>query len=398
MSAGTGPLAGIRVLDLTAMVSGPVACMMLADQGAEVIKVEPVRGEHVRSMGSGHAGIPAIFWSCNRGKQSLALDLKHEDGKRVLRQLIPTADVLVQNFRPGAIERMGFGEDAVRALREDIIYVSINGFGETGPYAGKRVYDPVIQALSGATDIRADRATGRPGMIRVIVADKVTALTTAQAITAALFHRLRTGAGQHIRLTMLDALLSFFWPEGMGGITYAEHEFDVRREQGTQDLVYATQDGWITAGAVTNAEWQGMCRALDRTDLLADERFATPFARVRNAEARKSLTGAEIAKWTSEAILARLDAEDVPCAPLLSRMELLDHPQIVANGSIDRTRHDAWGEVRQARPAARFDRTPTDARAPAPRLGEHTHRILESLGYDSGTRDALLAQGVIADG
>ena len=156
-----GPLSGIKVVDLTTMVSGPVATMMLADQGAEVVKVEALMGEQMRHIGQPHNDVPSAYFSCNRGKQSLSLDLKSEEGKKVLMDLLETADVFVQNFRPGAIERMGFGEDIIRQSNEKIIFVSISGFGEKGPYAGARVYDPVIQALSSATDIQADRQTGR---------------------------------------------------------------------------------------------------------------------------------------------------------------------------------------------------------------------------------------------
>ena len=239
-----GPLKDLKVIDLTSMVSGPVAAAMLADQGAQVIKVEPLRGEQMRYLGPPVNGLPPTFFSCNRGKQSIALDLKSEPGQAVLWKLIDQADVLLQNFRPGAMDRMGFGEAAVRARNENIIYVSISGFGETGPYADQRVYDPVIQALSGATDIQANRQTRDPEMFRIIIADKVASLTAAQAISSALYHRAMTGEGQHIRLSMLDAMLAFFWPEGMGGITYAENEYDPSQGSGCMDLIYPTQDGF----------------------------------------------------------------------------------------------------------------------------------------------------------
>ena len=390
-----GPLTGLKVLDLTGMVSGPVAAMMLADQGAEVIKVEPLTGELVRHMAAPHNGVNPVFFSCNRGKKSIALDLKTEEGKKILLRLASEADVFMQNFRPGAIDRMGFGEEVIRKLNPKIIYVSISGFGNRGPYANSRVYDPVIQALSGATDIQADRDTGRPKMFRIIIADKVTALTAAQAVAAALYAREKHGTAQHIELSMLDCMISFFWPEGMAGIVFAENEIDVRKLQGSQDLIYKAKDKYITAGAVSDAEWQGMCKALNREDLVDDERFASPAGRVANAQIRKEITGEEIAKWNSSEILERLQAEGVPSAPLLDRMELLDNEQILANGSIQRINIDGFGEVRQARPAARFSKTPTKLSRPAPKLGEHTHEVLSDIGINETERKNLLDKKII---
>ena len=388
-----GPLEGVKVLDLTSMVSGPMAAMMLADQGAEVIKIEPTHGEQLRHMAAPHNGVNPAFYSCNRGKKSLAIDLKSEEGKEILLKLVKEADVFMQNFRPGAIERMGFGEDILRKVNEKLINVSISGFGTKGPYSSSRVYDPVIQALSGATDIQADRETGRPQMFRVIVADKVTALTAAQAVSSALYQRERSNIGQHIELSMLESVLAFFWPEGMAGLVYKEKEMDVRKLQGTQDLIYKAKDGYITAGAVSDAEWQGMCNALERQDLIEDERFATSAARVSNSGERKDLTGKEISKWNSEEILARFQEQGVPCAPLLSRMELMSHEQILANESILVSEVDGFGEVRQARPAARFNETPSEISRPAPRLGEHGNEILTELGYSNEFQKNLFKEG-----
>ncbi len=387
-----GPLKGVKVLDLTSMVSGPVGAMILADQGAEVIKVEPVSGELVRHMAAPHNGLNPVFFSCNRGKKSIALDLKSDEGKDILFKLAENADVFMQNFRPGAIDRMGFGEKVIRKLNENIIYVSISGFGSVGPYANSRVYDPIIQALTGATDIQADRATGEPKMFRIIIADKVTSLTAAQAISSALFAREKHGISQHIELSMLDSMISFFWPEGMAGIVFAENEIDVRKLQGSQDLIYKAKDRHITAGAVSDAEWKGMCRALNREDLIEDERFATPAGRVSNSQERKEITGQEISKWNSQEILSRLQAEGVPSAPLLDRMELLGNEQILANESILRLNYERYGEVRQARPAARFEKTPSEINSPAPLLGEHGREILMEIGYSEEKISKLLSE------
>ena len=392
-----GPLEGIKVLDLTSMVSGPVAAMMLGDQGADVIKVEPVHGEQLRFLGEQHNGVTSTFYSCNRNKRSLAVDLKSEAGKQILWDLIEDADVLLQNFRPGAMERMGFGEGLVRKRNPGIIYVSISGFGEQGPYAHKRVYDPVIQALSGATDIQADRKTGRPTMFRIILADKVSALTAAQAVSSALFHRERKGEGQHIKLSMLDAVIAFFWPEGMNGLTFAEKETDSKKSFSSIDLVYETVDGYITMSTVSDKEWQGMCRALSRDELIEDERFASALARRQYASERREVVGEEVAKHKTEALLSLLDAHDVPCAPLLDRTQLLDHPQIVASDTVAREIVGDFGEVRQAKPAARFDKTASTLRLPAPKLGEHSREILKTLGYDGQRCDALIAEKIVLE-
>ncbi len=390
-----GPLHGIRVVDFTAMLSGPMAAAILADQGAEVIKVESPRGDEVRQMGRSRNGLTAGFFACNRGKRSLSLDLKQPQGLEAARKLIASADVVMQNFRPGAMDRLGLGAERLLAEHPGIVYLSISGFGEKGPYSHQRVYDPVIQALTGATDIQKDRDTGRPKMFRVVVADKVTALTAAQAVTAALFARERSGRGQHIRLAMLDATLAFFWPEGMAGLIFAGDEVDVTQYQGTMDLIYQTADGFITAGAISNAEWRGLCNALDKPEWIEDPRFATTTARFRNAEQRKRLTAEELVHWDRDEILARLIAQDVPCAPLLTRLELLEHEQILANDIVGIYEFEDHGRVRLARPAARFDDTPAAIRAPAPRLGEHSEAILEDLGYSGGAIRKLVEQGAV---
>ena len=390
-----GPLQGIKVLDLTSMVSGPVAAMMLGDQGADVIKVEPTHGEQLRYLGEKHNDITPTFYSCNRNKKSLAIDLKCDAGKAVLWKLIDDADVLLQNFRPGAIERMGFSEETVRQRNEGIIFVSISGFGEKGPYAHKRVYDPIIQGLSGAADIQANRETGRPGMFRIIIADKISALTAAQAISSALFHRERKGEGQHIKLSMLDATVAFFWPEGMSGLTFAEKEADHKKSFSSIDLIYESSDGYITMSTVSDKEWAGFCNAVGRPELVSDERFATALARRQNMAARREIAGAEIAKRSTQELLQILDAQDVPCAPILSRQELLGHPQILGGGTVSRQQVEGFGEVRQAIPAARFQLTDSTLRMPAPKLGQHSLEILAALGYDEDGSNELIEAKIV---
>lgn len=392
-----GPLDGVRIVDVTQMISGPLATMWLGDQGADVVKVEPPgTGDLVRHLGAARGGMAPTFATSNRNKRSLVLDLKRPEGRAVLERLVATADVFVQNFRPGKADALGIGETALRRVRRDLVYVSICGFGETGPYADRRVYDPVIQALSGLADIQADRDSGRPRMVRVIVPDKVTALTAAQAITAALFRRARTGEGQHVRLSMLDATVALLWPEGMARETFLQDRERRRRPSLAQDLVFETADGYLTTGAVSDAEWRGLARALDHPEWIDDERFRTPASRVANVEARLSLMAEALRARPSAEWLARLEAEEVPCAPVLRREELAAHPQIRANALLVEDEHPTAGRMRQPRPAARFEGTPASIRRPAPTLGQHSDEVLAEVGYAPAEIAALREAGVTA--
>ena len=380
-----GPLAGIKVLDLTSVVSGPLATMFLADQGAEVIKVEPIAGDIARRSRqsiSGSGEFSAMFVSTNRGKRSLALDLKHPEAVAIMHRLIARADVLVQNFRPGTMERLGLGEATLRSRHPRLIYVSISGVGETGPYAKKRVYDPIIQGLSGFADIQSDPKTGRPQMIRTIVADKTTAIFAAQAICAALYARERTGEGQHIRLAMLDTMIGFLWPEAMTQYTVVGREANTADPIARPDLIFATADDYITVGTISDSEWSGFCAAAERPDLIDDPRFSTTSARAGNATERILLMAEIIKQRPAAEWLVRLDRHDVPSAPVLRRGEILDNEQVRARELIGEFDHPDIGRVRQPVPAARFDQTPAAVQGPAPRIGEHTATILAELGFE----------------
>jgi len=391
-----GPLSGYRIIDVTQMLSGPMATMILGDQGADVIKIEPPgMGDLTRAMGANRRGIPPTFAVINRNKRSIAIDLKDHRGLAVMKHLIAGADVFVQNFRPGRADRMGIGERDLRRIKSDLIYVSISGFGERGPYVEKRVYDPVIQALSGLAAIQADYKTGRPQMMRLIIPDKVTALTAAQAITAALLARERTGEGQHVKLAMLDAVIAFLWPEGMAAQTFISAGAQPPRSR-SRDLIFETADGYITAGANSNAEWQGLARALGRAEWIEDTRFNTVAARIKNVTERLELTAEIFATKSSAEWLSVLEANDVPCAPVLSREEVLRDPQVVANELIVESDHPHAGRMRQPRPAARFETTPAGLHRPAPLLGEHTDEILHELGIASEAAADLRSAGVVA--
>ena len=392
----SGPLSGIKIIDLSSVISGPVATVLLADQGADVIKVEAPQGDIVRKMGLGKNNLSPAFVSANRGKRSICIDLKESKGLVVVKKLVAEADVFIQNFRPGAIERMGLSYDILSVLNPRLIYVSVSGFGETGPYAHKRVYDPVIQALTGLPDVQADSATSRPKMVRTIIPDKVSALTTAQAITAGLLERERgSGEGQHIKVAMIDATISFLWPEALGGLTMVGGEKNVRRGQLAQDLIFETKDGYITCGAVSDSEWEGMCAALGQPHWLDDERFNTPMGRVANAKERIDSMGDVLKSRTSADWLERLDANDVPCAPVLSRPELLENEQIKANKLISQYEHPGLGQIRQPRPGAKFSRSDIRKEPIAPALGQHSEEILHDLGLSGAEIKELVDKSIV---
>jgi crotonobetainyl-CoA:carnitine CoA-transferase CaiB-like acyl-CoA transferase len=391
-----GPLDGIRVIDVTQMVSGPMATMMLADQGADVIKVEPPgTGDLTRALAGKRRGMSPVFAIVNRNKRSVVIDLKTTRGVELLKRLVASADLFVQNFRPGAAARMGIGEPALRKANPNLVYVSISGFGETGPYVHKRTYDPVIQALSGLASIQAD-SQGHPHMLRVIVPDKVTALTAAQAMTAALLARERTGEGQHVRLAMLDAVVAFHWAESMAAYTFLDTRDASLRPMNTRELIFETADGYITCGAISNSEWEGLCRALDHPEWLDDERFKTPGGRVKYADARLEMAAEVLKRRTTAEWIELLDKHQVPCAPILSREALLTDPQISANRLIVEGTHPTGGAMRQPRPAARFEGTPSELVRYAPTLGQHTDEVLESVGLSDEDIRGMRAQNVIA--
>ena len=259
-----GPLHGYRVVDLTSNVAGPLATMILGDQGADVIKVEaPDGGDATRAGATGGPGLRPSFLNNNRNKRSIVLDLKTAGGREALLRLAAGADVFVQNFRPGVAERLGVGEEPVRAVSPKIVYVSISGFGEKGPYAEKPAYDPVIQGFSGLATVQAGSDEARPRLLRTILPDKLTAITASQAITAALLARERTGEGQHVRLSMLEAVLAFLWASDMSGQTFVGDEPARQEAASAFDLIYETADGYMTVAALTDRQWAGLAHVLE---------------------------------------------------------------------------------------------------------------------------------------
>lgn len=391
-----GPLEGIRIVEMGTMIAVPAATHLLATQGASVVKVEDTgSGDELRRYGSQKNGMSGWFANANAGKRSIALDLAGAEGKAVLWKLLDEADVFIQGFRPGAVARLGFGAEEVRERNPALVYVSASGFGTDGPYAGRPVYDPVIQALAGWAGAQTT-ADGEPTLIRGFVADKVAALTTSQAITAALVSRGRSGTGQHIEMSMLEANLAFNWPDVMMHATVLDDDaMHLPNLLGYYQL-FPTSDGWVSVTAGTDTQWQSVCAALDRPELATDERFATAAARSSDFPRWYGVFGDMCRAFTTADVLARCQDADVPAVPVLAPADVVHDEQVLARDAVTEVTHPVVGRMRMPRQGARFD-DGGDVRAltPAPTHGEHTDELLSELGYGPGSIADLRAAGTV---
>ncbi len=377
----TGPLHGVRVIDLTTVISGPLATMTLGDQGADIIKIEqPNGGDFSRHVATRRAEMSASFLNNNRNKRSVTIDLKTENGLAAVQTMAAQSDVFIQNFRPGVAERLGLGYDTLSALNPKLIYVSIAGFGHKGPLAQNPVYDPLIQAISALTTVQAGSDEAQPRLVRTILPDKLTGIQTSQAIASALFARERSGEGQHIQISMLDVIIAFLWSSDMNGHTFVGDELEKEEAQSYIDLIYEVADGFLSIAVMQDKQWRGFAAAVDRLDLLGDARFSTPELREVNRDARLEAIQDAVRGFTSADLIKRLDAENVPNAPVLSRTQMRQHPQVQANGIVVETLHPIAGMLRQARHPSNFSKTPTSIRRPAPTLGQHTDEVLAEFG------------------
>lgn len=390
-------MSGVRVLDFSIAGTGPYACGVLAEQGADVVKVERLGlGDIARWVGTKVNGMSALYQMCNRGKRSVALDVASPEGRELFLALAATCDVVVQNYRPGVVERLGVGYDDVAGENPGVIYVSISGFGPAGPYRDKSAYDTVIQAYAGMAS-GLSQPEGTPRFVDQVVADKVTALTAAQAITAALFARGRGAGGQHLRLAMLDAVVNFVWVDAAGNEVLPDAPPNPFSHLGTPRPLPFT-DGWGVVTATGDADFAGMCKAFG-VDGYDDARVATIAERSQHRDVAGVLyqrcEEAAATMSTAEA-MARLEAERVPCGVLLTPGELGSDPHVQAVRLLRDLEHPVVGRVRQPRHAADFSTTPVADPGLAPALGQHTDELLAEVGVDRERLAALRKAGVIA--
>ncbi|MFK7974839.1 MAG: CaiB/BaiF CoA transferase family protein [Halioglobus sp.] len=398
----SGPFEGVNVLDLGSMVAGPGAATVMCDQGANVIKIEPTgMGDVMRYLSSMRGGVSGLYHSVNRGKRSMCLDMKSEEGVALLQQLAEKTDVVIQNYRPGVAERLGVDYDSLRKFKPDLIYLSASGFGDSGPNRDKPAYDAIIQAFAGISQSQADLETNVPVNYYQLFADKLTALTGSQAVSAALFARERGKGGQHIKLSMIDTVVAFLWADTAGtaafvgdGINGEKTQPGLAAAKGAKLIPFA--DGYGIASPVTDKQFGGYCRAFGYPD--DDPRFATIADRNTNAEELISMLRGinDIAATMPVAdAIAAMEAEGVPCAMAQNLEDLPDHPQFVANETFATIDNPQAGKILEPNNAPNFMGTPAPPLRPAASLGEHTNEILRELGLDDTRITQLREQQVV---
>lgn len=385
------------MVDLSIALTGPYAVALLADQGAEVVKVErPGFGDIGRYIGVAVNGTSALYTMCNRGKRSVALDMGRDEGRDIVRMLARDADVFVQNFRPGVVERLGLGYDDLATDNPGLVYASLSGFGPEGPYAGKSAYDTVIQSYGGLAANQADPDTGTPRFLNQTAADKVTALYASQAITAALFARERGRGGQHLHLSMLDAVVSFLWADAAGNEVLRDADGSMKSSFVSNFRPFRFRDGWGITTPTSDADFSGMCKAFG-VDGYDDPRVAKIASRAQHPELTREImarcyTAAE--QLTTAEAMARMEAQRVPCGVVLSPAELVEDPHARAIGLFEDSDDPVVGRVRRPRHPARFGTTGATLGGPAPALGQDTDDVLRELGM--GERiEGLRADGIV---
>jgi crotonobetainyl-CoA:carnitine CoA-transferase CaiB-like acyl-CoA transferase len=383
----TGPCAGLTVLDLSTMISGPMAGQILGDLGADVIKLEAVEGDTLRAVRPHHKGLGAYFSQYNRSKQSIAVDLKSDEGRQLARDLARKADILIENFRPGVSERLGLGYEDVSNGNPALIYLSIKGFGEDGPYRDQPAYDMVIQALVGFMPFQGE--AGNPEPIRNAVVDKVAAMSGAMSVLAALVERgCNGGRGQKVIVKMLDAWAAFVSQEVMKNHTFSDPGVEPHGNRNPY-RVFDTSDGKVMGFILQDNQFRGICAALSRVELLVDPRFATPGDRLANVEAMYDELGSSISELTTEEFLARTRKNEVPMARVNSFEQFLDDPQARHNRIVQTLVDPELGDISTLNFYATFGRTPVELNVRAPKLGEHTDEILRLAGRTADEINSL---------
>jgi crotonobetainyl-CoA:carnitine CoA-transferase CaiB-like acyl-CoA transferase len=383
----SGPLSDYRILELTSTVSGPMATMVLGDQGADIVKIEPpLLGDMARYLGSSRAGMGAMFAVLNRNKRSVVLDLKEEADVEVLKKLVASADVLLENYRPGVVKKLGIDYESLKKINPKLIYASISGYGQSGPYKNRKVYDPLIQASTG-TSIAQGKG-GEPANMASIVFDKVTALTTAQVITAALLQREKTGEGQYLPISMLDSALYYSWPDVMWSRTLQGDDIEHRGELADYFQIFKAKDGHVSIILISDDDLEVFCIWLDST-LHQVSQFKTTLDRLQNLESFKSEIEALLADRSVDEICETLDSMNIPVARVNTLDDVHEDVQVLHEGSLIETTHPILGDMRYPRPPFKMIDQDQFPKRHAPFLGDNTREVLFAIGIEEQEIDRL---------
>jgi len=399
VDTSSGPLAGLKVIELAHIMAGPICGLMLADLGAEVIKIEKIPdGDDTRRMVPPTIdGESAAFMILNRNKRGAAVNLKTAGGREVLEKLLATADVLIENYRPGTMERLGLGYETLRALNPGLIYCQVTGFGRTGPYAGRAGFDLIAQGLSGIMSVTGEGPGHPPVKAGPPITDITAGILAAMGVLAAYVHRLKTGEGQLVDTSLLEAgITTTYWQSAIclatgisPGAIGSAHPLNAPYQ------ALPTADGWINIGAANQANWLRLVEALEAPDLATDPRFADNAARMKNLDALTGLLTPRFRERTTAEWLTRLEAAGVPAGPVLTIGEMLADPQVRAREMVIETTHSRLGPVKTLGPPVKLSATAPSVRRGAPLLGEHTREILREHGYSDSDIERLAASGDI---
>jgi len=395
----SGPLEGVKILELTAVVLGPFACQMLADMGAEVIKVEPPRGDSNRSLGASHTpGMAALYLTCNRNKRSLVLDLKQESGRKALLEIAKDVDVLIHNNRPQVMTKLGLDYADLKAINPGIIYCGSYGYGKEGPYGAKGALDDSIQAASGIAMLQ-EMVLGEPRYLPTVVCDKTTAMAVVFAVTSALYHREKTGVGQEIEVPMFETMVYYIMAEHLWGMTFEPPlgTAGYKRLMSHHRKPYKTQDGYIAILPYLDNHWKLFCELSGREDLLEDERFTTLSDRVKNIDDTYQETAKTMATRTTDEWLEIFGDTSVPTIVVNTLEGLTTDPHLQAVDFWQMAEHPTEGTLRMSRFPVNFSESPATLRSLPPRLGEDSIAVLREAGIDQSDIDAMLESGATLD-
>ena len=387
------PLAGIEVIELSNMITCSLAAMTMAAQGAKVIKVEPpAMGDKMRPLGTQKNGVSGFFHNCNRGKRSLAIDLKSEAGVDAVKKLIERADVLLHNYRPGVMDRIGLGSDVLREINPKLIYIAVSGFGTEGPMADMPAFDHVIQGLAGFTDLQSSEENSFD-FIRTFICDKVTAYTVSQAATAALLARVTTNEGQHIDISMLHACLAFMWPDGMMHRTLKDDDKFEMSPGSDYFQIINYKDGGVAVAPLLDSDWEALLPMVGYPELLGTPLYASIASRMTNMDQVLEVLKNPRVDIGVEKAMEILIAADVPCSPCVKRDDIESSEQIKAIGALETYVTEAMGKLTAPTPPVLFEGKSTSQAEASPLLGEHSRAILEELGWSKDAVNNLIDLG-----